>query len=149
MISKTLCDQTGFVLELLTPWFSLAWFPSYITCLYHAVTIFVKLTSTVAVFDWLIRLGNSPSAFRKIFAEGSFFLLCLPSSERCFISVAYLFFFVISLAGALGNMVRHSPLLYQQLIKAQAPHRWDVFYRKLLFKWAASRFSQIFQVCPS
>ncbi|KAM7446260.1 Serine/threonine-protein kinase 36 [Porites harrisoni] len=25
-------------------------------------------------------------------------------------------------AGALGNMVRHSPLLYQQIIKAQAPH---------------------------
>lgn len=92
MISETLCDQTGFVLELLTPWFSLAWFPSYITCLYHDVTIFVKLTSTVAVFDWLIRLGNSPSAFRKIFAEGSFFMLCLPSSERCLISVAYLFF---------------------------------------------------------
>ena len=29
---------------------------------------------------------------------------------------------LLSFTGALGNMVRHSPLLYQQLIKAQAPH---------------------------
>ena len=33
---------------------------------------------------------------------------------------------VLFLTGALGNMVRHSPSLYQQLIKTQAPHGYEI-----------------------